>query len=308
MKFISRIIYTLILTALLASCAVMNRGFHANTSKSDYTARQLADSLRPAGPLEDITTICSVPGPTSRRMLVYLPENYYKDSLERFPVLYIIHGARGNETSWIIDGKLMETTDSLMKAGLLDPFIVVMPNMNSYKDDADFGKSRFKKPIEAIFETDGAVESAFMKDVVAVIDSAYRTIPDKEHRALAGLSVGALQAIFISASNPDSFDAIGLFSPMHKGPVKKGPYSDFYSKRAQKQDIQFANPPRLYSIYIGRHDIFYHDVEHFRLDLNHSAYPFQYHETTGGHGWDCWRQFYGMFIMESFGKRNSPGN
>lgn len=303
MTFNGRIALLMPALLLLASCAVLNRGLSVSTDRPDLTAEELSAIHAPEGELLDVISTNSLTtGPSHRRMLVYLPEAYRADSLRRYPVLYIIHGARGNETSWIKDGNILRSTDSLLRAGLVEPFIIVMPNMNQYKDDKDYGESRFKKPIEGIFDTDGTVETAFVHDVVGTVDSLFRTIPDKEHRAIAGLSVGGLQSIFISANHPDTFDAIGLFSPMHYGPVKKSPYSDFYKKRNSKQEVQFRNPPRLYSIYIGSRDIFYMDVEQFRADLQHKGFPFQYSEIPGGHEWKCWQQFYVMFAQDCFGK------
>lgn len=303
MKYIPRISVLMLAAAVSCACAVMNRGFSASTDRSDLSAAELSEQYRPDGKLTDVTTTSSVScGPSHRRLLVYLPKGYDSDTLKRYPVLYIIHGARGNETSWIRDGGLLHSTDSLISNGLTEPFITVMPNMNQYDDDDDFGNSRFKKPIEGIFETDGAVESAFVKDVVGTVDSLFRTVADKKHRALAGLSVGGLQSIFISANHPDTFDAIGLFSPMHYGPVRKSAYSDFYKKRNEKQKLQFADPPRLYSIYIGSKDIFYMDVEQYRADLHHKGLPFQYSEIPGGHEWKCWSRFYVMFAQSCFGR------
>lgn len=116
---------------------------------------------------------CSVKGPGQRRMFVYLPGDYYENDT-RYPVLYLLHGARGNELSWIVKGNLLGNIDSLTSSSMMKETIVVLPNLNQYKDDRDFGKSRLKSPVESFFETDGMVESAFMDDVVATIDRRYR--------------------------------------------------------------------------------------------------------------------------------------
>lgn len=301
MKTLYRILSPALCLLSLASCTVLKRGLTADESKPDFNAAELSAIYHPTGELQDVRHACSVEGPSSRHMLVYLPQEYNSSPGKRYPVLYILHGARGNETAWIVKGNLIHLTDSLVNSGHAEPFIVVMPNVNQYTNDKDMGNSRFKQPLEAIFETDGAVETGFVNDVVGTVDSLYRTIPDKEHRAIAGLSLGGLQSIFISANHTDCFDMIGLFSPMHYGPVHKSPYSAFYKKRDDKMAVQFSNPPRLYSIYIGNKDVFYLNVEHFRSDLHYKGLPFQYTERKGGHDWDCWQKFYCLFAEQCFG-------
>ena len=128
------------------------------------------------GILEECIYDCSVKGPRERRMLVYLPAEYY-DTTAHYPVFYLLHGARGNETSWIEKGNLLHNIDSLTTHGLMGKSIVVLPNTNQHRSDRDYSKSRIKGAIESFFENDGMVEYAFVNDVVAHVDSVYRTIP-----------------------------------------------------------------------------------------------------------------------------------
>ena len=96
-------------------------------------------------------------------------------------MLYLLHGARGNELSWIQKGNILHNIDSLIASSKMKETIVVFPNVNQYKSEKDYGKSRLKGAIESFFETDGVVEAAFMNDVVKTVDSLYRTIPDHFH-------------------------------------------------------------------------------------------------------------------------------
>lgn len=132
-------------------------------------------------------------------MIVYLPEGY-DESGKRYPVVYMLHGARGYETSWILKGDILHITDSLVTGGLAEPAIIVMPNVNQYDTDADMDLSRRKSALESLFEIDGTVETAFLNDVVAFTDNHFRTIPDKRHRAIGGLSIGGLHSLYISAN------------------------------------------------------------------------------------------------------------
>ena len=180
---------------LLSSCSVSR---HA--AVVEYPA--IKEGYSHKGILEECFYECSVKGPHERRMLIYLPADYY-DTEERYPVLYLLHGAQGNETSWIDKGDLLQNIDSLMAHGLMKRCIVVLPNTNQHNSDRDYGKSRIKGALEAFFENDGMVEYAFVSDVVGKVDDTYRTIPEKSARAIAGLSIGALQSIHITANHPD---------------------------------------------------------------------------------------------------------
>lgn len=282
------------------SCSSIYKAFHAEKGDSGAPASSFTQALHPCGTLEEAMCRCSTGSVTQRRIFVYMPEEYGKNPSERFPVLYLLHGARGNETSWVTEGAMMQIVDSLVNNSLAVPSIIVLPNVNQYYDDEDFASSRFKKPCESLFEIDGTVETAFMKDVVGYVDSHYRTLADKQHRAIAGLSVGGLQTIFISASNPDAFGYVGLFSPMYKTPIRESEYSSFYDNLLEKQKIQFSNPPALYSIYIGHFDFFIFHMEYYRSYLNRNSFPFQYYETPGDHNWPNWRQYLIMFYQECF--------
>ena len=300
MKVFSRLVCLAIAAACISSCAEVKSFMTSHSGRPDVSAEELSRQYKPKGTIREVVYRSSAKGPSHRRMMVYLPEGYETSPEKRYPVLYLLHGARGNETSWIVDGNLTYINDSLQTMGLIEPFITVMPNMNQYDNDKDYGNSRFKRPIESIFGPDGAVEASFTRDVVATVDSLFRTMPEKEGRAIAGLSIGGLQAINISANHPYTFDAIALFSPMHKAFIKASDYSDFYWSLKNKQKVQFGNPPRLYSIYIGKKDIFYFNVEYYRRYMHGNNFPFQYTETRGGHDWTRWRSFYSMFIQTCF--------
>lgn len=207
------------LATLFSSCSATR---HVSTEyapvKTDYVGK---------GTLETIFCKSSQTGLSERRMFVYLPENYYDTDID-YPVLYLLHGARGTETSWIEKGHIMQNVDMLVSEGKVKPMIVVMPNCNEYDNDSDYAMSRQKPLVESVLEVNGAVETYFVTDVMETVDSLYRTIRSKHGRAIAGLSVGALQTIFITALNPELFDYIGLFSPMIKPVFHYGEYSGFY--------------------------------------------------------------------------------
>lgn len=252
----------------------------------------------PAGALEEVFYRPSEGCISEKRMLVYLPEGYYS-STERYPVLYLLHGARGNETSWIRKGHLLHETDSLRASRLIGEFIIVMPNMNDYDNEADFGRSREKNVWESAFEIDGDVEYFFIHDIVNTVDSLFRTIPDKSHRALAGLSIGGFQAIHISASYPDDFSYIGIFSPVTGTVISHGTHSRIFRGLHHKLETLFTSDrPELYWIMIGKGDFLYSRVADFADGLKRLGYDFEFITSKGGHDWDNWRAYCNIFMQQ----------
>ena len=287
--------YLLFLTALLASCAVTSPKRLAAYYAGDIDST-ITDGYRPSGILTEEYYPTSVPGPSQRRMIVYLPEDYNTGN-RHYPVVYMLHGARGYETSWIRKGNILQIVDSLSLNGLVEPAIIVMPNVNQYNNDADMDKSRRKGALESLFEIDGTVESAFINDVVRFVDSKYRTIPDKDHRAIGGLSIGGLQSLYISANNPDIFGYMGLFSPMYKIMQKHSEFNGFYKSLKEKLTAQFAEKPQMYLIMIGKADFFLPHIKNYHKYLTRMEYSHTFIITPGGHDWPYWKQDF-IYMME----------
>ncbi|MCQ2058568.1 MAG: hypothetical protein MJY71_01900 [Bacteroidaceae bacterium] len=281
---------------LFCSCSVFR-----NVNSPIYRAGEpiADDTYSPEGIIEETLYSSSEKKLTQRRMIVYLPGDYYSTD-KHYPVLYLLHGARGYETSWIKKGNILKLTDQLWNQDKAREYILVMPNMNQYRNDRDCDSSRIKGALESIFEVNGAVEHYFTDDVVHFVDSCYRTIPDKRHRAIAGLSIGGLQSIYISADQPEMFDYIGLFSPYKKNFKPFGYYQKFYKSLKNKQTVQFENAPKEYFIGIGKADIFYGTMKKYRRYLDRNHYPYEYMETLGGHDWYNWVEYYKVFMTRCF--------
>lgn len=154
----------------------------------------------------------SLPGVPRRRMAVYTPP-YYSPS-EKYPVLYLLHGSGGDERSWLELGREAQILDNLIARKECVPMIVVMPNGISNRA-ATPGEDPYNKtpasasPVESML---GLTESVFVPEVVRYVETHYSVIQEKRGRAIAGLSLGGLHTLFISANNPNEFDYVGLFS------------------------------------------------------------------------------------------------
>ena len=168
------------------------------------------------------------------------------------------------------------------------------------------------------------------------VDKNYRTIPKKNNRAIAGLSLGGLHTLFISLNNPDAFDYIGLFSAqtsnaLNNGRIKgiknigeawndlknsfsfmKGGRVDrnisritsdnlsIYQDLDDKLKVQFANPPKVYYIAVGTNDFVKKLNDDFRKTLDAAGYNYIYNETDGSHNWESWRKYLVDFLPRIF--------
>lgn len=243
------------------------------------------------------------PSPTlgmeRRRMTVYTPAGY-EDSNKQYPVLYLLHGAGGDENAWSELGRAIQILDNLIAQGKAEPMIVVMPNGNGAQEavPGEYPNSMYK-PLFANPKTmEGSFEKAF-PDIMKYVESHYRTINDKNHRAIAGLSMGGFHSLYISANNPDLFGYVGLFSAAINRQAK-GENTYIYENLEAKLAKQFSNAPKLYFIGIGNTDFLFQDNVKYRELLDANGYKYEYIETDGGHEWRNWRKYLNHFVPELF--------
>ena len=141
---------------------------------------------------------------TTRNMLVYTPPGYTKD--KKYPVLYLLHGIGGDETEWPRYASPNVLLDNLIADGKAQPMIIVMPNGRAQKNDRAEGDIFAAVPAFAAFEQD------LLNDVIPAIESRYSVQADREHRAIAGLSMGGGQSLNFGLSHLDKFAWVGAFS------------------------------------------------------------------------------------------------
>jgi enterochelin esterase-like enzyme len=158
----------------------------------------------PHGQLEMVEYDSKTVG-TKRKMQVYTPPGYSKD--KKYPVLYLLHGIGGDETEWQRFAAPNILLDNLLADGKLTPMLVVMPNGRAQKNDRAEGNIYSAAPAFAAFEQD------LLQDVIPAIESRYSVQADREHRALAGLSMGGGQALNFGLGHLDTFAWVGAFSP-----------------------------------------------------------------------------------------------
>jgi len=156
------------------------------------------------------------PAPTlnmaERRMYVYAPAGY-EGGTERYPVLYLLHGAGGDEDAWDSMGRAREIFDNVIASGKAKPMIVVMAN-GSWNQSAAPGVTvqAVQVPGAGGFGNSLKFSDSIVMDEIPFVDNSYRTIADRDHRAIAGLSMGGAQTLVAGLNHLDKFSYVASFS------------------------------------------------------------------------------------------------
>ena len=251
----------------------------------------------PHGSVSRVWFHCKTTG-NDRRLTVYTPAGYEK-GMDKYPVLYLLHGMGGDEEAWITLGRVAQIMDNLIAQGKAKPMIVVMPNGNvDQQAAAGYAPTGFITPtIELPHTMDGTFETSF-PEIVNFIDDTYRTNNKKSGRAIAGLSMGGFHSMHIAKENPDMFDYVGLFSASARFSGRV--HSPVYQNCEEKIKRLFALKPALYWIAIGKDDFLYKENVLLRDFLDKNKLKYTYRESDGGHVWKNWRTYLCEFAQLVF--------
>lgn len=225
-----------------------------------------------------------------RRAYVYTPPGYDEDTATRYPVLYLQHGAGEDERGWATQGHMNFILDNLIAEGEAEPMIVVMDNGGGSGLFASWGHRPAEEGGAPRRPPGGGpaqfFEQVLLTEIIPMIDRSYRTIPDREHRAMAGLSMGAGQTMQIGLTHLDTFAYLGAFSG---GGPRGGDLNTAY-------DGVFADAPALnqklkvFFLSIGMTE----NVERarqFHQALEEAGVRHVYYESPGtAHEWHTWRR------------------
>jgi enterochelin esterase family protein len=229
----------------------------------------------------------------SRRLVVYTPPGYEKGN-EHYPVLYLLHGAGGDEEAWVSRGRANYILDNLIAAGKAVPMLVVFTNGIPAAPSAPadrpmaMGSGALSSPAAM---TTGAFEESVVKDVVPFIESNFRVKATPQHRALAGLSMGGYHTQKISNAHPETFKYIGVMSMGLF--ISVGAY-DREAHVAQLQKLKASNP-KVYYLFCGKTDFLFKSVTDLRALYDEIGFEYVYRESEGGHTWMNWRRYLGEF-------------
>ena len=221
-----------------------------------------------------------------RRCFVYTPPDYDKNSTPRYPVLYLQHGSGEDETGWASQGKANLILDNLIAAKKAEPMIIVMDNGYALKPSQTSGQNTMAPSFSAF-------EEVLINEVIPMIDNTYRTIADREHRAMAGLSMGANQTIRITMNNLDKFSYIGGFSGTSNFPSSEVIDPLTFMGGKFKDGEVLNKQIKLFWLGLGTKEPnpFPGSVGAFRAMLDKQGIKYTYYESPGtAHEWLTWRR------------------
>jgi enterochelin esterase-like enzyme len=211
----------------------------------------------------------------TRRLHVYTPPDYDRSSV-RLPVLYLLHGAGDDDSSWMDSGHANEILDTLIADRKAAPMVVVMPLGYAYPRSE--GVPNVKQ--RADFEKD------LLEDVVPFIERTYRVLDDRDHRALIGLSMGGGQALNIGLHHLDLFSRIAGFSAGVNRASPETPYADVLG------DAKAVNGAlALLWIGCGRDDDLFEGNQQLSAYFKAHGIVHTFHPSPGDHSWPTWQAY-----------------
>ena len=223
----------------------------------------------------------------NRRLTVYTPYGYEKNTKQKYPVLYLLHGAGGDEEAWTSMGRTAQILDNLIQQGKAVPMIVVMPNGNPGQQAARTLNIPEKQIDWRAPENRDLYVKSLCTEIVPFIEKNFRAIPKPASRAIAGLSMGGGHTISASNLYPELFDyicplsAAGGSTPEQIATLKKAGV-------------------KLYFLACGNTDFLFKGAEEMHAKLNEQGLQHEYFVSEGGHTWANWRLYLNTFARKLF--------
>ena len=237
---------------------------------------------------------------TWRRIFVYTPPDYDNNRNARYPVLYLQHGGGEDERGWPNQGRVSIIMDNLIAGGKVKPMLVVMEQGYARKPgepEVPLGPPAARPPGSPAVPPDfsrmfAALEEVFVNDLIPLIDATYRTIPNRENRALAGLSMGGMQTFQIGFKHLDTFSYFGGFSGAGGG--FGGPFDVKTAHDGVLADTEAFNR-RVHLVWLGIGTAeplrMYDSVKNYNDALVKAGIKTVYYESPGtSHEWLTWRR------------------
>lgn len=221
-----------------------------------------------------------------RRCFVYTPPDYGKDASARYPVLYLQHGSFEDETGWSAQGHANLILDNLISEKKAVPMIIVMDNGYAFKPEEE---QTVRNPTRLAM----VFEEVLMNEVIPMIDNKFRTIDDRNSRAIAGLSMGANQTMRIIMNHLDKFAYYGGFSGTSNYPVSDEIDVDTFLDGRFKDGAKVNEQIKVLWLGVGTKEpeVFPRSIGAFRDMLKKQGIEHVFYESQDtAHEWLTWRR------------------
>ncbi|KAA0129554.1 esterase [Chryseobacterium sp. SN22] len=214
-----------------------------------------------------------------RRVFIYTPPGYDKNTADSYPVLYILHGGGEDESGWAMQGKTNLIMDNLIAEGKAKPMIVVMPDANI--GPAGFGS--FGARNLQMFDKE------LKESVIPFAEANFRIKKDAANRALAGLSMGGIYTLHTGVQNSEMFSSLGVFSSGWILPSLQEVADKEYQFMTDNKSKINSNLKNFWISMGGKEDIAYKNGQVMMKKLDDVGIKYTYSEYPGGHTWPVWR-------------------
>ena len=240
-------------------------------------------------------------GAQKREFSVYLPPSYNtpQGQNKRYPTLYLLHGSPGGDRDWFTAGKADQSADTLIALGKIPELIMILPDGNGRPGaTSEWGNS---------FDQRQRIETYVAVDLVKYVDSKYRTLPDRTHRAIGGLSMGGFGATNIALHHPDVFGFVISLGGYYRAEGSIWGSNSNYIRQNSPADVLPTDKPA-WSIqyYLGagsKDQPYYSDTLQFGQELAALHIPYQFDLQNGYHSWRLWEtQMYNALLWLPWGK------
>lgn len=211
-----------------------------------------------------------------RQFYIYTPAGYDENVNEKYPVLYILHGGGEDERGWAAQGKTDLILDNLIAEKRAKPMLVVMPDGNI--NLPGFGENNLKM-----------FEAEIKQCVIPFVEKNFRTKTDAQNRALAGLSMGGLQTLYVGINNINLFSYLGVFSSGWILPMQSNLAESQYEFMKNNVDMINNNLKLFWISMGGKEDIAYNNCKVMLAKFDEMKIKYVYSEYPGGHTWPVWR-------------------
>jgi len=239
----------------------------------------------PSGDLTEKTYFSNTTG-ANRKCNVYTPPGYNPD--ETYPVMYLLHGIGGDHNEWKDNGTPKEILNNLINSGDAKPMIVVMPNCRAIINGSDSasGNPYREEAIQGFYD----FKDDLKNDLMPFIKENYNILEGRNNTAIAGLSMGGMDSIYIMVKMPELFGYVGHFSAspgMPQGTTLTLP-------------DEYKNNTFIFGICGLQDDIALGTSKSYNQQLNDNGIKTEYYNINGGHGWDVWKRGLSDFAKSIF--------
>ena len=226
-----------------------------------------------------------------RKCYALLPPGY--DAEKEYPILYLLHGIGGDHNEWL-GGKPDAVIGNLINAGKAREMIVIIPNIRARANDSVNGSDMYSPAHFAAFDN---FINDLKNDLMPFIESKYKIAPGRENAAIAGLSMGGREALYIGLTMSDTFGYVGAFCPapgVLPYDVEKGLFEkENFAPRTEDDTFILINAGASDGV-VGDWPQAYSDA------LTENGVEHIFYVTAGGHDFNVWKHGLYNFVSRIF--------